>query len=108
MVRGGRLLLGGECGRGYRFCGGGQGSHTECGKEKMLKSQRQGLEGQGKAGDECVEFVSRGVQAASAFTAPFLLEGRDAAADPTGRCGEADGIEGERAAGQERVHFGDG
>ena len=74
----------------------------------MLESQRQGLEGQGKTGDECVEFVSRRVPPASAFTAPFLLEGRDAAADPTWGYGEADGIKGESAAGQGRVQFGDG
>lgn len=74
----------------------------------MLESQRQGLEGQGKAGDECVEFVSCGVPPTSGFTAPFLLQCRDAATDPTGRCGEADWIKGERAVGQERVQFGDG
>ena len=74
----------------------------------MLKSQRQGLEGQGKAGDKCVKFVSRSVQAASAFTVPFFLQCRDAATDPTGRCGEAGRIKGERAVGQERVQFGGG
>ena len=74
----------------------------------MLESQRQGLEGQGETGDECVEFVSRSVLATGAFTAPFLLEGRDAAAYPAWGYGEADGIKGERAAGQERVQFGDG